>query len=299
METEVKKVESAATPKKRGGFFKFIFILLIIGGMVFAGWHFDVVEKVKNEFLPPKNIFVNQDTLIDYAESPNIQANSIAENQPRNTNQLEVMPSLLPPLLIESEAAIAPEPAQPQAPSPETLELKQKTEDLSKSNRAIVLYMAVRDLKESISNPDRFSHELAFVKAQALEYPELGGKIQILEIIDNQGLPTKTAVEEDLIKLQENLRNKSSNSFMQNIKSSLSRLVTVSKIEGEVAVNDYNSIIKRTQIALKENNLKKAQAEISKLGTEGAIIADKIKSIINTQEVIDDLIDNLKTKLIN
>jgi len=299
MTEEIKSTEPKAAPKKSRKLIKFIFVLALIVAAAFWLWQEGWIEKIKKEFLTEHNtIYVNSDSFIDAAGSPGIQVDPITTSASEQNIQLGVLPSLLPPLVVENEAAQTPE-AAPLEPSPETLLLKETTDNLVKNNRVIVLYIAMRDLKESLSDADRFSRELAFVKAQSLEYPELAGKVQILEIIDAQGLPTTNSVLAKIEKLNESLRRQNSNSFMENIKNSLSRLVTVSKLEGEIAAGDYSSVIKRTQIALEQDNLIKAQTEIAKLGEPGKFISEEIKNIINARKVVDDMTDNLKAKLIN
>ena len=283
MENTEVKTEVKTAEKKSGSSLKFILVLFVLAFLGAGGfWAYQQAEKffAKNPVIPPisKNI-----------KKP--AAKPTAEEETFEVETPEVVVSLLPPLVADANEVANP------ALSSELGQQAQQPAAPAQNNKIFILYMAARDLRDSVNTPERFKKELAFTRAVSLDYPELQSKIELLELASNDSIPTRESLLADLAALQERMRNKNHGSFVANVQNSLSKLIVISKIEGEVRNDDYNSIIKRAEIAIERGDLPKALQELEKLGADSKDITDKISNLSNMREITEYLVDFAKAKI--
>ncbi len=284
MENQEAKAEVKTAEKKSGSSLKFILVLFVLAFLAAGGfWAYQQAEKyfTKNPVTPP---------LANKVAKP-----AVAQPEEEIALELEtpeVVVSLLPPLVADANEvpnpALSPELSSLPAPAPAVQQ---------QDNKIFILYIAARDLRDSVSTPERFKKELSFTRVTGLEYPELQSKMELLEIASNNGIPTKESLLAELAMLQEKMRNRNHGSFVANVQNSLSKLIVVSKIEGEVSSNDYNSIIKRAEIAIEHNDLAKASKELAVLAPDSKDILDKINNLRSVREITEYIVDFAKAKI--
>ena len=169
---------------------------------------------------------------------------------------------------------------------------------MQNQNKLLAIYVAAKDLKDSVQNPTEFAKNIEFIKLLAADQPDVLAKLAMLELYAGKQIATPDGIKADLVRLRDALDTKKGGSFFENIERSFSRMVRISKLQGVVASTDYNSIIKRTQIALDAKNYSLALAEITKLGQSGKDIAQKIETMTSVAEVTNAVLDMARAKLI-
>ena len=275
------QASEAKTEKKSGGLKKYIILFIIVFIGAAAYWVYGEAEK-----------YLDNGKLSRNKTSVKIQNNNIAASKDSGSADLpDVVVSLLPPLLADASEVANP------ALSADLGASAAAAAPLKQNNKIFILYLAARDLRDSIATPARFPKELAFTRVVSLDYPELQSKIEMLDIAASHGIPTQDSLLADLAVLEEKMRNKNHGSFIANVQNSLSKLIVISKIEGEVRSDDYNSIIKRAEIAVEKNDLTKAGQELAKLGTDASDVSGKISSLANMREITEYIVDFAKAKI--
>lgn len=292
---KITEIKTADAPKKRSTLK--LLIVLFVFSFIFGGVYWAYLQG-KEMYLGKQQ--AEYQPIVHDKAAANSSANSADYAQDDTADApVDIMVSPMPPLVgdsapprLDDGAAVAPQ----QLPE----DVLAKSAELVKSNnRTFILYMASRDLRESVGNNERFRKELSFVRAVSIDYPELQSKVEILEIAANDGIATKESLLADIAKLHEQLRNKNHGSFIVNLENSLSRLISITKIEGDVSSNDYNSIIKRAELAVQKDNLQLAGTELSKLGADAAPIVEKIKNISNVNDIVEYIVDFAKAKIVS
>lgn len=210
---------------------------------------------------------------------------------------MEIMVSPLPPLIADAAIPRLNDGTEPKPDDTAQKQAERLAQQMNNNNKELVLYLAARDLRDSINRPERFKKELSFVRAVSIDFPELQSKIELLDIAADEGIATRLTLLGELAKLRETLRNKNHGSFIANLQNSLSRLVTITKIEGDVKNNDFNSIIKRAEIAVQKDDFQLAAKELEKLGADAKPVLEKISNINNVDEIVEYIIDFAKSKI--
>jgi hypothetical protein len=191
-----------------------------------------------------------------------------------------------------------PAPMPPASPPPIFVTPPEQTAIIQNQNKALALYVAAKDLKDSAQNPTEFAKNIEFIKLLAADQPDVLAKLAMLQLYAGKQIATPEGIKADLARLRDAIDARKGSGFFENIEKSISRMVRISKLEGAVASTDYNSIIKRTQIALDSKNYALALAEINKLGADGKDVAQKIETMTSVAEVTNAVLDMARAKLV-
>lgn len=180
--------------------------------------------------------------------------------------------------------------------------LNEKFGHLEAQNNNIMVYFSARDLKDSIDDSDNFKRELEFLRELGGDNADISGKIDILEQATANGIVTRAKLLADLDLLEKNIENSHEKSFSQSITSAFDSLVKVTKVKGEVSSTDYQSIIKRAQIALSKEKISAGQlqaviGEVAKLGKPAESWVKEAGNLQRVLEVTDNLIGYAKSKV--
>lgn len=223
---------------------------------------------------------------------------TVAEYNPSKTHEpvFNELPSVVveikePPVPLATETI--PEVAAPVVPVQDNLEVAQ----LKQNQKYFVLYLAAKDLREARNDPKKFAAELQYFSNLALSVPELSGKVDMLKLADNGGMPSIDSLKNSLKDLAKDLESREEKGFWEGIKNSLASLVKVTKVRGDAEDESVYSISKRAEIALDNNNLNEAIAEVQKFGKPAETWVRQAGNLQRVYEITDFLVDYARNNI--
>lgn len=201
-----------------------------------------------------------------------------------------------------AEEMVVVEDLKPDTLKVEIDELTQKLAAVEEQNRNIFIYFLARDLKDAIGDKTAFSAGLQGLRNMIGDNPEVAGKIDILQQSVASDYESATKLREELKLVEKRVALVNRKGFGETVGSAFGELVKVTKVEGDVKAGDYNSIIKRADIALSREKisateLQKIISEVATLGKPAEVWVRKANNLQRIIEVTDYLAEYSKSKV--
>ncbi|MEQ1790585.1 MAG: hypothetical protein ABL857_09095 [Rickettsiales bacterium] len=276
--SESKTIDVTIT-KKRSSLLKYLAFFLFVSLLALLVWNI-----LLKDYLDYKTV----------SERPKIIKN-IDDNEVAVINKSENILSSEAPEIVEKKPVID----LPAEQFHHDNKTEERLRELEAQNKSLVFYIAARELKEKIFNPDEFIMQLEFVADVSIGEADIEGRIDLLKQASENGLPTKESLISLLKKISKTIDEKQEKSFVGSLKNSFNGLVKVTKIKGDIQGEDYKAIIKRAEIAIEKGEYGLASLEAEKLGADANELVKKINNLQRVIEITDSLIEYSKSGFVN
>ncbi|PIR31620.1 MAG: hypothetical protein COV36_07795 [Alphaproteobacteria bacterium CG11_big_fil_rev_8_21_14_0_20_44_7] len=181
-------------------------------------------------------------------------------------------------------------------------QLEAKIAALENAQKAMVLYIAAGDFLDSVNRGAVDEDSLLLLNRAAAYYPQITGKIDILRLAAEGGIPSYKSLASELDTLAAELEKSQDKSVIQSIKESLGGLVKVTKIKAdnaeEIDGNKIYAVKKIAELALQEKDLERAISFVSSYGDAADEWLKQAKNLERVVEITDYIIGFAQKRII-
>lgn len=220
-----------------------------------------------------KNVFGN------IAKRTGVNANDdLPEKVVENADKVQVQEKLL----LRQQVLVSPTSNFTQSPK--------VLSQIKEQQKLIVLYIAARDLKDSIDKPAEFTAQLGFLKNVSKNFPQIQGKVDLLGHASVDGIPTVDSLQKEIKIIAQDAEDGADKSVWESLEDSLQDIVKVTKIEGQGQDGSHYAAYKKVERALANDDLEAAIKAAEAFGEDAEGWVMKVKNLQRIIENADDIV---------
>lgn len=298
---ETAKEVSEKSAKKSGfGIWAFL-ILLALGFGAYSGYKYisEITEGLKEGQAPEVSAKIEGPKPDQETDEPVVEEQeAVAETQPENTS--ENAPSAPAPIGdIQAKQSSQTELIKnSQQRSDQSIfdseqfdEIWRAVNQISDKNEKLQLYSAALGFRSALNSGSDLLQPLNVLSAAAENFPNLDGKIDLLQHSIEGGLKNIEQLKSELGNIEIQKNEAESQDISANIENVLNDLVRVTKVKGDENSLEEADLIRAAKYSLSEGNLQRAINLAGRLGDTSKDWVKDANNLLRAKEISEKILN--------